>query len=128
MRNILDADVFQHEINELNNWSNAWLLSFNTSKCHVLHFGSHAAIAASSAIQTLGTTKGTISSHSPGVMTTLYKALVQPKLEIGMTLASPFYKKENFILEAVQRGATKLIRKSQTVPYCEHLVASNYQA
>ena len=59
-----------------------------------LKFDSHAAIAALSANQTLGTTKRTISSRSPRVMTTLYKALVQPKLEVGMTLASPFYKKK----------------------------------
>ena len=39
IRNQLDADVFQHIISELNNWANAWLLSFNTSKFHVLHFG-----------------------------------------------------------------------------------------
>ena len=38
-RNQFDADVFQHDINELNNWGNAWLLSYNTSKSHVLHFG-----------------------------------------------------------------------------------------
>ncbi|XP_065557575.1 uncharacterized protein LOC136025471 [Artemia franciscana] len=111
IRNQLDADVYQRDINKLNNWANAWLLSFNTSKYHVLHFGkknlrfgctlndlplevlpkdrdlgvlvdkklkfdSHAAIAASSANQTLGTIKRTISSRSPVVMTTLYKALV----------------------------------------------------
>ena len=39
IRNQLNADVFQNNINELNNWANAWLLSFNTSKCLVLHFG-----------------------------------------------------------------------------------------
>ncbi|XP_065564289.1 uncharacterized protein LOC136029714 [Artemia franciscana] len=111
IRNQLDADVFQHDINELNNWSNAWLLSFDTFKSHVLHFGennldfgytlndlllqavhkdrdlgilvdeklkfdSHAATAASSVNHTIGKMMRTISSCSPGVMTTLYKALV----------------------------------------------------
>ena len=128
-------------------------MSFNTSKCHVLHFGENNlcfgytlndlpleavhqdrdlgvlvdeklkidSLAASSANQTLGTIKRTISSHSPGVMITLYKALVQPKLEVGITLASPFYKKDKFILKAVQKQAKKLICKFQTVAYCERL-------
>ena len=38
IRNQLDADVFQNNLNELNIWANAWLLSINTSKCLVLHF------------------------------------------------------------------------------------------
>ena len=41
-----------------------------------LKFDSHAAIAASLANQTPGKIKKTISSHSPGVMIILYKALV----------------------------------------------------
>ena len=60
-----------------------------------LKFDSHAAIAVSSANQSLGAIKRTISRRSPVVMTTIYKALVWPKLEVGMTLASPFYKKIN---------------------------------
>ena len=34
----LDGGVFQHNIKKVNNWANVWLLSFNTSKCHILHF------------------------------------------------------------------------------------------
>ena len=36
IKNQLDAYVFQCDINEHNNWANAWLLSSSTSKCHVL--------------------------------------------------------------------------------------------
>ena len=58
-----------------------------------LKFDSHASMAASSANQTLGAIKRTISSCSPGVMTTLYETLVCPKHEVGMTLLFSFYKK-----------------------------------
>ncbi|KAK2710860.1 hypothetical protein QYM36_012144 [Artemia franciscana] len=65
-----------------------------------LKFDSH---AASSANQALGRIKRFISSCSPGVITTLSKALIQPKLEVGMTFVTSFYNKDKFTQEAAQR-------------------------
>ena len=72
-------------------------------------FDSYAAIAASSANQTLGTIKRTISF------------LFDLNLKLTWHLHPLFTKKDKFILETVQRRATKLICKFQTVPYCECL-------
>jgi hypothetical protein len=51
----------------------------------------------------------------------LYKALVRPRLEIGMSLASPYFKKDREILEKVQRRATKMVDGLKQVPYKERL-------
>ena len=34
-----DADVIQEDLNVLNDWCNTWMVKFNPSKCHVLHYG-----------------------------------------------------------------------------------------
>ena len=34
-----DCHTLQEDINKLVNWSEKWLLRFNTEKCKVLHFG-----------------------------------------------------------------------------------------
>ena len=34
-----DADMLQSDLNNLADWYNAWKMSFNTNKCHVIHYG-----------------------------------------------------------------------------------------
>ena len=36
-----DPYALQNYLKNLENWSEKWLLKFNTSKCKVLHFGHH---------------------------------------------------------------------------------------
>ena len=72
---------------------------------HQLKFSSHAKSVSSSANKTLGIIKRTISSRHPRVFMKLYKALVCPRLEVGMSLAAPFFKKDKKLLEDVQHRA-----------------------
>ena len=51
----------------------------------------------------------------------LYKALVRPRLEVGMSLASPYFKKDKEILERVQQRATKMVKGLKQMPYKERL-------
>ena len=88
---------------------------------HRLSFSTHAKSVSSSAFQSLGLIKRTISSRHPKVFMKLYKALVCPHLEIGMSLASPYFKKDREILEKVQRRATKMVDGLKQVPYKERL-------
>ena len=132
-----DTSQLQNDLDLLSVWAKSWLLTFNVSKCHVLHFGhkninttyslygqllspvleerdlgvivdndlkfsTHAKKAAASASSSLGLIKRTISSRSPKILSFLYKGLVRPRLETGMVLASPFFKKDVKILEDVQ--------------------------
>jgi hypothetical protein len=50
-------------------------------------------------------------------MSLLYKGLVCPKLEVGMSLASTDYKKRHKVLEVVQRHATKVMSSMQELSY-----------
>ena len=51
----------------------------------------------------------------------LYKALVRPRLEVRMSLAAPFFKKDKKLLEDVQRRATKMVSNMIQFPYEERL-------
>jgi hypothetical protein len=66
---------------------------------------------------TLGLIKHIISSRSPKVISLLYKRLVHPKLEVGMFLASPYFKKDIKFLEDVQRRASKVTAGMQELSY-----------
>ena len=56
-----------------------------------LKFSTHAKRSAAGASSTLGLIKCTISTCSSKVISLLYKGLVHPKLEVGMSLASPYF-------------------------------------
>ena len=51
------------------------------------------------------------------VVLNLYKQLVRPHLEYAIQAWSPFYEKDKFILEQVQRRATRLIPEIKNLPY-----------
>ena len=88
---------------------------------HQLKFSSHAKSVSSSPNKTLGIIKRTISSQHPRVLMKLYKVLVRPRLEVGMSLAAPFFKKDRKLLEDVQRRATKMVTNMNKFPYKERL-------
>ena len=47
--------------------------------------------------------------------------LVHPRLEVGMSLAAPFFKKDRKLLEDVQHCATKMVANMNKFPYKERL-------
>ena len=47
----------------------------------------------------------------------LHKGLVWPRLQTGMVLASPFFKKDVKIFEDVQTRATKMVSELHELPY-----------
>ena len=51
----------------------------------------------------------------------LYKSLVRPHLEYATPVWSPFYKKDEIIIENIQRCATKLVTSCKHLPYPERL-------
>ena len=74
-----------------------------------LKFQSHTEKIVASANHALGTIKQTFTTRSPQTITKLYKSLVRPRLETGMSIASPLYKVDKDMIEKVQRRATKIV-------------------
>ena len=86
-----------------------------------LKFSTHVTKAVASASSSLGLVKRTISSCSPKTVSFLYKALVWPRLETCMVLASPFFTKDVKIPEDVKRRATKMVSGLHELPYPKRL-------
>jgi hypothetical protein len=53
----------------------------------------------------------------PKVTSLLYKELVQPKLEVGITLASLYFKKDIKVLKYMLGHATKMISSMHELSY-----------
>ena len=90
-----------------------------------LKFWSHTEKIVASANCTLGTIKWTFMIRSPWTITKLYKSLVRPRLETGMSIASPFYKVDMDMIEKVQRRAIKIVDGCQHLPYPMRLQTLN---
>ena len=131
-----DTSQLQNDLDLLSVWAKSWLLTFNVSKCHVLHFG-HKNINTTYSLygQLLSPV---LEEHDLGVIVDndlkfsthtkkaaasassslgLIKRTIRPWLETGMVLASPFFKKDAKILEVVQRRATKMVSGLRGLPY-----------
>ena len=86
-----------------------------------LKFVQHINTKVKKANQMLGIIKRSFSFMDKEMLLILFKSLVRPHLEYGSSVWSVIYKKEELLLENVQRRATKLIPELKTKDYQERL-------
>ena len=79
------------------------------------------AATAARANRVLGLIKRNFNNFSKDIVLNLYKQLVRPHLDYAAQAWSPFYEKDKFLLEQVQRRATRLIPEVRNLPYQNRL-------
>ena len=78
-------------------------------------------IAASKGNQILGMIRRNITYKEKRLIVPLYKAIVRPHLEYCIQASSPYLRKDIYMLEKIQRRATKLIPGLRDLTYEERL-------
>ena len=136
LRSAEDCLQLQHDIDVLEQWSETWLLSFNVTKCKILHiddshvvmfelfedirdlgicmdsklkFHTHTDFTANNANCILGLISKVFECKDSDIMLELYKSLVHPLLEYNNAIWGPYYIMDKHKIEAIQRRATRMI-------------------
>jgi len=134
--------AIQRDLDRLESWAERNLMRFNKGKCRVgadllesssverdlgvlvddrLTMSQKCALTAKKANGILGCIKRSVASRSREVLLPIYSALVSPHLEYSDQFWAPQFKKEEELLERVQRRATRMVRGLEHLSYEERL-------
>ena len=86
-----------------------------------LKFHKHIVSAVKKANRILGVVKRTFTYIDRDMFLQLYKTLIRPHIEYGSVIWSPYLKKDIYLIENLQRRATKIVKEIRNKPYEDRL-------
>ena len=86
-----------------------------------LKFKQQAASAVSRATRILAVIRRSFANIDKFIFPLLYKTMVRPHLEYGNSVWGPFNRRDQKLVEGVQRRATRMVRSLANLPYPERL-------
>jgi len=84
-------------------------------------FSKHIVSAVKKANRVLGVVKRTFTYIDRDMFLQLYKTLIRPHIEYGSVIWSPYLKKDIYLIENLQRRATKIVKDIRSLPYEDRL-------